>query len=91
MDLDLMTMMMGAEEFPFWMEAYCASLTGQRASEGRFLGDGCHRYVNDEEASRQAIGDADQAVVALKAKRLAMVEQAKQKVEARDTALVAYT
>jgi hypothetical protein len=58
-----------------WIAAYCASLAGQRASEGRALGvlcncasPGCdhHRLITDNGARDQATADARLAVEAMR-------------------------
>ena len=49
-----------------WIAAYCASLAGQRASEGADMGDGCLRIVDDNEVRGQATADARKAVEAMR-------------------------
>lgn len=49
-----------------WIAAYCASLAGQRASEGQYLGDGCYRTISDNDAQGQAMVDARMAVEAMR-------------------------
>jgi hypothetical protein len=58
-----------------WIAAYCASLAGQRASEGQSLGALCncasvgcdlHRLISDNDARNQATNDARLAVEAMR-------------------------
>ena len=49
-----------------WIAAYCASLAGQRASEGVFLGVGCFRIISDNDAQSLAMEDARMAVEVMK-------------------------